>query len=70
MLSNMITPHGHIKLLLQDNVLNALRTKTPIACVAKKNSKDFLKKSYPHSIHNECTMTKGRDRLRWEEVQT
>jgi hypothetical protein len=25
-------------------------------------SKDFMKKSYPYSIHNECTETEGRDR--------
>jgi hypothetical protein len=37
---------------------------TPIGCVAKNFQKDFLKKSYPHSIRNECTETKGRDRLR------
>jgi hypothetical protein len=30
-LGNMITPHGHVKLLLQDNVLNALRTKTSLS---------------------------------------
>ena len=30
--------------------------------------KDFLKKSYPENIRNECITTKG-DRLRWKEVQ-
>jgi hypothetical protein len=29
-LGDMITPRGHIKLLLQDSVLNALRTKTSL----------------------------------------
>jgi hypothetical protein len=31
--------------------------------------KDFLNKSYLQNICNECTTTKGGDRLRWKEVQ-
>jgi hypothetical protein len=31
--------------------------------------KDFLKKSYPQNICNECTTTKGGDSLIWKEVQ-
>jgi hypothetical protein len=62
----MITPHGHIKLLLQDSVLNALRTKTPLGHTHwggnQEISIDFLKKSYPYSICNECTEIEGRDR--------
>jgi hypothetical protein len=62
----MITPHGHIKLLLQDSVLNALRTKTPLGHTHwggnQEFSKDFLKKSHPYSMRNECTETEGRDR--------
>jgi hypothetical protein len=69
----MITPHGHIKLLLHDSVLNALRTKAPLGHThwgcSQEFSKYFLKKSYPYSIRNECIETKGGDRPRWEEVQ-
>jgi hypothetical protein len=37
--------------------------------VSLKIFKYFLKKSYPQNICNECTTTKGGDRLRWKEVQ-
>jgi hypothetical protein len=63
----MITPPRHIKLLLQDNMINTLRTKTPIGCVAQ-NFQDFMKEHYLQNIRNECTTTKGGDRLRREEA--
>jgi hypothetical protein len=54
-------------------MLNALCTKTPIGhthgVCSQEFSKDFLKKSYPYSIRNECIKTKGEDRPRREEVQ-
>jgi hypothetical protein len=37
--------------------------------VSPRIFKDFLKKSYPQNIRNECTTPKGGDRLRWKEVQ-
>jgi hypothetical protein len=64
----MITPLCHIKLLLQDNTINTLRTNTPIGCVAQ-NFQDLVKEQYLQNIHNECTTTKGGGRLRREEVQ-
>jgi hypothetical protein len=61
----MITPRGHIKLLLQDRNLNALRTKALSEHThwggSQELSKDFLNKSYPYSIRNECTKTKRGD---------
>jgi hypothetical protein len=30
---------------------------------------DFVKKSYPQNIRNECITTKGGDQPRWKEVQ-
>jgi ABC-type polar amino acid transport system ATPase subunit len=64
----MITPLRHIKLLLQDNMINTMRTKRPIGCVTQ-NFQVFVKEQYLQNIRNECTMTKGGDRLRQEEVQ-
>jgi prophage antirepressor-like protein len=64
----MITPLRHIKLLLQDNTINTLRTKTPIGYVAQ-NFQDFVKDQYLQNIRNECTTTKGGDRLKQEEAQ-
>jgi hypothetical protein len=62
----MITPRGHIKLLLQDNVLNDLRTKTSLGHThwgdGQEFSIDFLNKSHPYSIRNEYIETEGRDR--------
>jgi hypothetical protein len=37
--------------------------------VSPRIFKDFLKKSCLENIHNECTTTKGGDRLRWKEVK-
>jgi hypothetical protein len=55
----MITPHDHVKLLLQDSVPNALRTKTSLGHThwgvdGQEFSKDFLKQSHPYNIHNKC----------------
>jgi hypothetical protein len=62
----MIMPRGHVKLLLQDNVLNALRTKTSLGHThwgdGQEFSIDFLNKSHPYSIRNECIETEGRYR--------
>jgi hypothetical protein len=69
----MITPRGHIKLLLQDSVVkHSVYQDNPWAHplgVSPGIFKDFLKKSYPQNIRNECTATKEGDRLRWKEVQ-
>jgi hypothetical protein len=59
----MIMPHGHVKLLLQDSVLNALRTKTSLGHTHwgddQEFSIDFLNKSHPYSIYNECIEGEG-----------
>jgi hypothetical protein len=41
---------------------------TPIGCTARI-LQDFLKRRYLQNICNKYTMTKGEDRLKWEEVQ-
>jgi hypothetical protein len=54
-------------------MLNALRTKMSLGHThwgdGQKFSIDFLNKSYPYDIHNECIETEGRDRYRLKEIQ-
>jgi hypothetical protein len=63
-LDDMITPRGHVKLLLRGSLLNAQRTKPSLGYThwedAQEYSIDFPKQSHPYSIHNDCIKTEGR----------
>jgi hypothetical protein len=65
-LDDMITPRGHIKLLLKGSLLNAQRIKPSLAYThwgdVQEFSIDFPNQLHPYSIHNECIKTERRYR--------
>jgi hypothetical protein len=73
-MDDMITPRGHVKLLLKGSLLNARRTKLSLGYThwggdVQEFSIDFPKQSHPYSICNECIKTEERYRCRSEESQ-
>jgi hypothetical protein len=65
-LDDMITPRGHVKLLLRGSLLNAQRTKPSLGYTHWGDVQEFLidfpKQSHPYSIRNECIKTEERYR--------